>query len=77
MKISFVHKFKIILSIIWESFHFFFSRIFVKNFSVHIIASGDDNFDDAKMCLQIPFPVYCGSRKANGRLCFKIYMKGF
>lgn len=28
-------------------FSFFFSRIFVKNFSVHIIASGDDNFDDA------------------------------
>lgn len=51
MKISFVHKFKIIISIIWESFHFF-SRIFVKNFSVHIIAPGDDNFDDAKMCLQ-------------------------
>lgn len=69
MKISFVHKFKIIISIIWESFHFF-SRIFVKNFSVHIIASGDDNFDDAKMCLQIPFPVYCGSRKAKRKIMF-------
>lgn len=69
MKILFVHKFKIILSIIWESFHFF-SRIFVKNFSVHIIASGDNNFDDAKMCLQIPFPVYCGSRKAKRKIMF-------
>lgn len=69
MKISFVHKFKMIISIIWESFHFF-SRIFVNNFSVHIIASGDDNFDDAKMCLQIPFPVNCGSRKAKRKIMF-------
>lgn len=76
MKILFVYKFKIIISIIWESFYFFL-RIFVKNFLVYIIVLGDDNFDDVKMCFQILFLVYCGFCKVNGRLCFKIYMKGF